>query len=48
MYYTQSRKHDLFPYDQCDSFEKFDEGLPKKDKFCNSLTNSEIGNKDLE
>ena len=36
-----------FPYDYWDSFEKFKESLPSKDKFYNTLTNHEISLKKL-
>ena len=36
------KKKGFFLYDYRDSFEKFNEGLPNKDKFYNTLTNCAI------
>ena len=38
------RKKD-FPFDYWDSFEKFKEGLPSKNKFYNTLNNCAISDK---
>ena len=48
-YFIYLRKK-YFPYDYCDSwdsFSKFKEGLPSKDKFFNTLTNCAISDKKL-
>ena len=41
------RKKD-FPFDYWDSFEKFKEGLPSKNKFYNTLANCAISDKNYE
>ena len=38
-------KKRYFPHDYWESFEKFKEGLPGKDKFYNTLTNHAISDK---
>ena len=42
------KKKGFFPYDYCDSFEKFNEDLPNKDKLYSSLTNFEISDEHYE
>lgn len=42
------KKKEFFPYDYCDSFEKFNEDLPNKDKLYSSLTNFEISDEHYE
>ena len=42
------KKTDLSPYNYWDSFEKFKEGLPSKDKFCNTLANHAVSYKNYE
>ena len=42
------KKTDLSPYNYWDSFEKFKEGLPSKDEFCNTLANHAVSYKNYE
>ena len=39
---------EFFPYDYWNSFEKFNQGLPRKDKFYKSLTDYAINDEDYE
>ena len=47
MYQIYLRKI-IFPFDYCDSFAKFKEDLPTKNKFYDTLTNKEISDKNYE
>lgn len=42
------KKKGFLPYDYWDSFEKVEECLPSKVKFCNTLTIHEICDKNYE
>ena len=42
------KKKIFFPYDYWNSFEKFKEGLPYRDKLHNTLTNNEISDKNYK
>ena len=42
------QKRRFFPQDNLDSFEKFKEGIPSKDNFCNTVLNHVISHKNYE
>ena len=42
------KERGFFPYDYWDSFEKFKEALPRKDKFDNTLNNCAISYKNYK
>ena len=42
------KKKRLNSFDYQDSFEKFKEGLPSKDKFCSTLANRDVSNKNYK